>query len=74
MQHLSISHENLNHCSIQHKLLQHFQYMGMDTITFLKGLRDPTKMVNLLAYHTWFTQASRLPLKRSAKSMTPMIV
>ena len=43
--------------SFQHKLLQHFQDMGMNTITYLKDLGDPTKMVNLLMDHTQFTQA-----------------
>ena len=41
----------------QHKLLQHFQDMGMGTITYLKDLGDSTKMVNLLTDHTSFTQA-----------------
>ena len=41
----------------QHKLLHHFQDTGMDTITGLKDLEDPTKMVNLLTDHTCFTQA-----------------
>ena len=31
--------------------------MGMDTITYLKDLGDPTKMVNLLIDHTWLTPA-----------------
>ena len=31
--------------------------MGIDTTTYLKDLGDPTKMVNLLLDHTWFTQA-----------------
>ena len=43
--------------SFQHKLLQNFQDMGMDTVTYLKDLGDPTKMVNLLMDHTQFTQA-----------------
>ena len=43
--------------SFQHKLLHHFQDMGMDTITYLKDPGDPTKMVNLLMDHIWFTQA-----------------
>ena len=43
--------------SFQCRLLQHFQDMGMDTITYLKDLGDPTKMVNLLTDHTQFTQA-----------------
>ena len=38
-------------------LLCHFQDMGMDTLTYLKDPGDPTKMVNLLTDHTWFTQA-----------------
>ena len=43
--------------SFQCKLLWYFQDMGMDTITYLKDLGDPTKMVNLLMDRTWFTQA-----------------
>ena len=43
--------------SFQHKLLCHFQDMGMDTITYLKDPGDPIKMVNLLTDHTQFTQA-----------------
>ena len=43
--------------SFQCKLLHHFQDMGMDTITYLKDLGDPTRMVNLLMDHTQFTQA-----------------
>ena len=30
--------------------------MGMDTITYLKDLGDPTRMVNVLMDHTQFTQ------------------
>ena len=44
--------------SFQHKLLQHFQDTGIDTITHLKDLGDPTKMVNLLTDHTQLTQAN----------------
>ena len=43
--------------SLQCELLQHFQNMGMDTITYLKDPGDPTKMVNLLMDTTQFTQA-----------------
>ena len=43
--------------SFQCKLLWHFQDIGMDTISYLKDLGDPTKMVNLLRDHTQFTQA-----------------
>ena len=43
--------------SFQYKLLCHFQDMGMDTITYLKDLGDPTKIVDLLTDHTQFTQA-----------------
>ena len=31
--------------------------MGMDTVMYVKDLGDPTKRVNLLTDHTWFTQA-----------------
>ena len=44
--------------SFQCKRLQHFQDMGMDTITYLKDLGDLTKMVNLLMDHTQFSQAN----------------
>ena len=43
--------------SFQHKLLHHFQDTGMDTVTCLRDLEHPTKMVNLLTDHTCFTQA-----------------
>ena len=44
--------------SFQHKLLWHFQDMGMETITYLKDLEDPTKMVNLLIVHSGLCQDS----------------
>ena len=42
--------------SFQHKLLQHFPNTCMDTITYIKDLGDPTKMMNLLMDHTHITQ------------------
>ena len=38
-------------------LLQYFQDLGIDTITYVKDCGDPTKIVNLLTDHTLFTQA-----------------
>ena len=54
---VKFSKEKVNLFSFQCKLVQYFQDTGMDTITYLKDLGDPTKMVNLLTDHTWFTQA-----------------
>ena len=54
---VKLSKEKGDLFSFQCKLLQHFQDTGMDIITYLKDLGDPTKKVNLLIDHTWFTQA-----------------
>ena len=54
---VKLSKEKGDSFSFQSKLLWHFQDTGMDAITYLKDLGDPTKMVNLLTDHTWFTQA-----------------
>ena len=54
--------------SFQCKLLQHFQDMGMDTITYFKNPRDCTNMVNLLMDNTWFAQAYvKTPIKEQHK-------
>ena len=54
---VKLSKEKGDLFSFQCILLQHFQDTGMDAITYLKDPGDPTKMVNLLTDHTWFTQA-----------------
>ena len=41
----------------QHRVIDHHQIMGMDTITYLPDPADNDQMVNVIMDHTWFTQA-----------------